>query len=67
MTTSMCLLKFSRALRTATTPAVVRRELGKLPTECVDSRCSPGGCRSNCTAYAEGVVLTMNRMKGKRA
>ena len=65
MTATMCLSKFSRALRAATTPAVVLRELGKLAATCSDSRCSPGGCRQNCTAYAGGVVLTMNRMKKK--
>lgn len=62
MTTSMCLLKFSRALRTAATPAVVRRELGKLSETCSDSRCSPGGCRKNCADYAAGVELQLNRM-----
>jgi hypothetical protein len=62
MTACMCLLAFSKRLRRATTPAAVRAEWGKLPAECSDSRCSPGGCRKNCADYSAGVELQLNRM-----
>lgn len=61
MPTCMCLLDFQRSLKTATTAAQVRKSHERLPTSCIDSRCSPGGCQSNCADYAAGAILTINR------
>ena len=65
MATCMCRLPFASTLDRLgdITPAIVRREWSKLPTSCMDARCSPGGCRKNCTDFAAGVVQRLNSRK----
>lgn len=65
MAACMCLLPFASTLDRlgGITPAIVRREWSKLPTSCMDARCSPGGCRKNCTDFAAGVVQRLNSRK----
>jgi hypothetical protein len=63
----MCLSGFTARLsaRHGLTPAKVRAEWKKLPAECSDTRCTPGGCKANCKDYAAGVVhqLTVKGVK----
>lgn len=64
MSAACCLLGFAGRLeRLQASPATVQRELEKLPDACMDTRCSPGGCRQNCAAFAAGVILKLNGRK----
>jgi hypothetical protein len=67
MTACMCLSGFQARIhaRKELTPAKVRAEWAKLPAECSDTRCTPGGCKANCQPYAAGVVHQLTVAKGK--
>jgi hypothetical protein len=55
MSVCMCRLPFAKQI-TGKDANAIRRAWKALPTSCMDSRCSPGGCQANCKAYAAGAV-----------
>lgn len=65
MPTCCCLIPFQQKIAKLGTEAAIRREHAKLPESCMDSRCSPGGCKRNCRDYAAGAIVKLNR-QGRR-